>query len=164
MFKKFINLKKIFGNKNYFSLLSVLILSILSGFLELVGISLIGVFAISVSDPGIVLEKIPVPELKFYLYGLDKIKLIIFFSFSIIFVFLIKHLLSFFISFLEIKISKKILLKIKKKIFILLLNQNFEFFLNNNKSNLINLVSGQSQSFMGYFSNFLYYKRLIVIF
>ena len=165
MFKKFINLKKIFGNKNYFSLLSVLILSILSGFLELVGISLIGVFAISVSDPGIVLEKIPVLELKFYLYGLDKIKLIIFFSISIIFVFLIKHLLSFFISFLEIKISKKILLNIKKKIFTFFLNQNYEFFLKNNKSYLINLVSGQSQSFMGYiFQIFSIIKELIVIF
>ena len=115
MFKKFINLKKIFGNKNYFSLLSVLVISVLSSFLELIGISLIGVFAISLSDPGIVIEKIPVPALKFFLQGLDKFKLITFFSIAIIIIFLIKHSLSFFISFLEIKISKKILLDIKKK-------------------------------------------------
>ena len=73
MFKKFINLKKIFGNKDYFSLISVLVLSVLSGFLELIGIGLIGVFAISVSDPGIVIEKIPILELKSFLYELEKI-------------------------------------------------------------------------------------------
>ena len=72
MFKKFINLRKIFGNKNYFFLLSVLVISVLSSFLELIGISLIGVFAISISDPGIVIEKIPVPELKFFLNELDR--------------------------------------------------------------------------------------------
>ncbi len=164
MFKKFINLKKIFGNKDYFSLISVLVLSVLSGFLELIGIGLIGVFAISVSDPGIVIEKIPILELKSFLYELEKIKLIILFSISIIIVFLIKHFLSFFISFLEIKISKKILLNIKKKIFTFFLNQNYEYFLNNNKSHLINLVSGQSQSFMGYiFQVFSIIKELIVI-
>ncbi len=164
MFKKFINLKKIFGNKDYFSLISVLFLSVLSGFLELIGIGLIGVFAISVSDPGIVIEKIPIPELKFLLYELEKIKLIILFSISIIIVFLIKHFVSFFISFLEIKLSKKILLNIKKKIFTFFLNQNYEYFLNNNKSHLINLVSGQSQSFMGYiFQVFSIIKELIVI-
>lgn len=164
MFKKFINLKKIFGNKDYFSLISVLVLSVLSGFLELIGIGLIGVFAISVSDPGIVIEKIPIPELKLFLYELEKIKLIILFSISIIIVFLMKHLISFFISFLEIKISKKILLNIKKKIFTFFLNQNYEYFLNNNKSHLINLVSGQSQSFMGYiFQVFSIIKELIVI-
>ena len=108
MFKKFINLRNIFGNRNYFSLISVLVLSVVSGFLELIGISLIGVFAISVSDPTIVIEKIPILELKFFLYELEKIDLIILFSISIIVVFLIKHLLSFFISFLEIKVSKKI--------------------------------------------------------
>ncbi len=164
MFKKFINLRNIFGNRNYFSLISVLVLSVVSGFLELIGISLIGVFAISVSDPTIVIEKIPILELKFFLYELEKIDLIILFSISIIVVFLIKHLLSFFISFLEIKVSKKILLNIKKKIFTFFLNQNYEYFLNNNKSHLINLVSGQAQSFMGYiFQVFSIIKELIVI-
>jgi hypothetical protein len=141
MFKKFINLRKIFGNKNYFFLLSVLVISVLSSFLELIGISLIGVFAISISDPGIVIEKIPVPELKFFLNELDRVKLVILFSISIIIVFLLKHSLSFFISFLEIKISKKILLDIKKKIFTSFLSKNYEYFLNNNKSYLTNLVS-----------------------
>jgi ATP-binding cassette, subfamily B, bacterial PglK len=164
MFKKFINLRKIFGNKNYFFLLSVLVISVLSSFLELIGISLIGVFAISISDPGIVIEKIPVPELKFFLNELDRVKLIILFSISIIIVFLLKHSLSFFISFLEIKISKKILLDIKKKIFTSFLSQNYEYFLNNNKSYLTNLVSGHSQSFMGYiFQVFSILKELILI-
>jgi len=164
VFKKFINLRKIFGNKNYYSLLSVLVISVLSSFLELIGISLIGVFAISVSDPGIVIEKIPVPELKFFLNELDRVKLISLFSISIIIVFLIKHSLVFLISFLEIKITKKILLSIKKKIFTFFLSQNYEYFLNNNKSYLTNLVSGHSQSFMGYiFQVFSILKELILI-
>ena len=164
MFKKFINLRKIFGNKNYYSLLSVLVISVLSSFLELIGISLIGVFAISVSDPGIVIEKIPVPELKFFLNELDRVKLISLFSISIIIVFLIKHSLVFLISFLEIKITKKILLSIKKKIFTFFLSQNYEYFLNNNKTYLTNLVSGHSQSFMGYiFQVFSILKELILI-
>ena len=164
MIRKFINLRKIFGNKNYYLLIFVLFLSFISAFLELIGISLIGVFAISVNNPLIVIEKIPFINLKSYLYDLEKIDLIILFSISIIIIFLFKHVLSFFINFLEITITKKILLNIKKKIFSYFLNQDYEFFLNNNKSYLINMFSSQAQSFMGYiYQIFSILKELIVI-
>ncbi len=164
MIKKFIKLRKIFGNRNYFLLISVLFFSIISGFLELIGIGLIGAFAITVNDPSYVIEKIPFKNLQSFLFAYEKIDLIILFSVSIVIIFFLKHLISFSLNFLEITISKKILLNIKKKIFSYFLNQDYEFFLNNNKSYLINIFSGQAQSFMGYiYQAFSILKELIVI-
>ena len=125
MIKKFIKLRKIFGNRNYFLLISVLFFSIISGFLELIGIGLIGAFAITVNDPSYVIEKIPFKNLQSFLFAYEKIDLIILFSVSIVVIFFLKHLISFSLNFLEITISKKILLNIKKKIFSYFLNQNY---------------------------------------
>ena len=150
MIKKLINLRLIFGKKNYFLLTSVLFLSLISGFLELIGIGLLGVFAISLNDPTIIIEKIPFKDLKLYLSNFNRIELITFSSILIIIIFLIKHSFSFLISFFEISVSKKILLDVKKKIFEYFLVQDYEYFLNNNKSYLVNMVSSQVQSFMGY--------------
>ena len=164
MIKKLINLRLIFGKKNYFLLTSVLFLSLISGFLELIGIGLLGVFAISLNDPTIIIEKIPFKDLKLYLSNFNRIELIIFSSILIIIIFLIKHSFSFLISFFEISVTKKILLDVKKKIFEYFLVQDYEYFLNNNKSYLVNMVSSQVQSFMGYiFQVFSILKEFILI-
>ena len=87
MIKKFIKLRKIFGNRNFFLLISVLFFSVIGGFLELIGISLIGAFAITVNDPSYVIEKIPFKNLQSFLFAYEKIDLIILFSVSIVVIF-----------------------------------------------------------------------------
>ena len=73
MIKKFIKLRKIFGNRNFFLLISVLFFSVIGGFLELIGIgSLIGAFAITVNDPSYVIEKIPFKNLQSFLLTYEK--------------------------------------------------------------------------------------------
>ena len=164
MIKKLFSLISIFGRKDSFKFLSVVLLTIITSFFEVIGIGLLAIFALSISDPNIFLNKIFITDLKYFLEQLEKIDLILFYSISILIIFLIKHLINFGISFFEIKVTKKIIFHLKDKIFKYFLSSEYENFLNKNKSDLINIVSTQTSNFMGYVHNVLIIlKELILI-
>ena len=64
MFDKIKSLKKIFGNKNYYAFIFTLLLSLVVSFLEFIGIGSLAIFTVSISDPQLVLDKIPFVNLK----------------------------------------------------------------------------------------------------
>ena len=59
---------------------------------------MIGAFAITVNDPSYVIEKIPFKNLQSFLLTYEKIDFIVLFSVSIVTVFFLKHLISFFLN------------------------------------------------------------------
>jgi ATP-binding cassette, subfamily B, bacterial PglK len=153
MFDKIKSLKKIFGNKNYYAFIFTLLLSLVVSFLEFIGIGSLAIFAVSISDPQLVLDKIPFDNLKNYLASIDKIIFVSIFAIVIFLAFLLKHLITYLIFYFEIKILKRITLKIKQQIFKSFLKENYEYYINNNKAEIINLVGSQVGSFLTYIYN-----------
>ena len=165
MFDKIKSLKKIFGNKNYYAFLFTLLLSLVVSLLEFIGIGSLAIFAVSISDTQIILDKIPFDNLKNYLVSIDKIIFISIFAMVIFLSFLLKHLITYLIFYFEIKILKRITLKIKQQIFKSFLKENYEYYINNNKSELINLVGSQVGSFLTYIYNIIIIlKESILVF
>jgi len=164
MISKLLSLVNTFGKKDSSIFLFIIFFSLIIGILELVGIGLLAAFALLINDPSVFLDKIFIDEIRIYLKKLDKLDLIIFLSVSIFFLFIIKHLFSFFTYFIEIKIIKKITKNLKEKIYQFYLSRDYQYFLENNKSDLINTISTQTSSFMGYIYNVLIIcKELILI-
>ena len=164
MFQKLILLKKIVGSKIFFSSIASLFLSIVSGFLEIIGIGLLAIFAISLTDTQIILSKIPIDDLRIYLESFEKYSLIILVASIIVFSFILKHCISFLIFYFEVKILKKLTLKIKQQIFLSFLHEDYEYFVNNNKSEFTNIVFIQVSSFLNYIYNvFSIIKESILI-
>ena len=153
MFDKIKSLKKIFGNKNYYAFIFTLLLSLVVSFLEFIGIGSLAIFAVSISDPQLILDKIPFDNLKNYLASIDKIIFVSIFAIVIFLAFLLKHLITYLIFYFEIKILKRITLKIKQQIFKSFLKENYEYYINNNKAEIINLVGSQVGSFLTYIYN-----------
>ena len=164
MISKLLSLINTFGKKDSSIFLLIIFFSLISGILDLVGIGLLAAFALLVNDPSVFLDRIFIDEIRIFLKKFDKLDLIIFCSISIFFLFIIKHLVSFFTYFIEIKIIKKITKNLKEKIFQFYLSRDYQYFLENNKSALINIISTQTSSFMGYIYNILILcKELILI-
>ena len=153
MFQKLILFKKIVGNKIFFASIANFFLSIIAGLFEIIGIGLLAVFAISLSDTQIILSKIPLTDLRLYLASIEKYSLILLVASAIIFAFILKHCITFLIFYFEIKILKRLTLKIKQQIFLSYLKEKYEYFLNNNKSEFINIISSQVGSFLTYIYN-----------
>ena len=101
MIKKLLSLVNIFGRKDSFVFISIILFSIISGLLEIVGIGLLAVFALSINDPSIFLEKIFIEEIKNHLIKFGKLELIKFLSIAIILIFLIKHFILFLLYFVN---------------------------------------------------------------
>ena len=153
MFDKIKSLKKIFGNKNYYAFIFTLLLSLVVSFLEFIGIGSLAIFTVSISDPQLVLDKIPFVNLKNYLASIDKIIFVSIFAIVIFLAFSLKHLITYLIFYFEIKILKRITLKVKQQIFKSFLKENYEYYINNNKAEIINLVGSQVGSFLTYIYN-----------
>ena len=69
MIKKLLSLITIFGKKDSFVLIFIICFSLVSGLLEIVGIGLLAVFALSLNDHSVFLEKIFIKILKTILYN-----------------------------------------------------------------------------------------------
>ena len=101
MLNKIASIHKAFGNKVTYFLFISLFLSLLSSLIEIVGIGFLAIFAISLSDPQIILDKIPFDYIKSYLSELDNFKFIFIFAISIFFLVLVKHLISYIVFYFE---------------------------------------------------------------
>jgi ATP-binding cassette, subfamily B, bacterial PglK len=165
MFDKIKSLKNIFGSKNWYAFIFTLLLSLVVSFLEFIGIGSLAIFAVSISDVQIILEKIPYANLQNYLASVDKITFVSIFALVIFLAFLFKHLITYLIFYFEIKIIKRITLRIKQQIFKSFLKENYEYYINNNKSELLNLVGSQVGSFLAYIYNIItIIKESILVF
>lgn len=155
MIKKLLSLINIFGKKDSLVLIFIVCFSLVSGLLEIAGIGLLALFALSITDPSVFLEKIFIADIKDYLIQLSRFDLIKFLSIAIFLLFVVKHLILFLLYLVEIKIMKKITLKLKEKIYQFYLSSDFFYLLDNRKSDFINTISSQTSGFMGYIYNIL---------
>ena len=84
-----------------------LVLSILISFVETLGLGVLAIFVGFISDPEIILNKIPQDDIKDYLLSLNFNKLIFFTACFIIIIFLLKNFFIFIFNIFELKLKKK---------------------------------------------------------
>ncbi len=140
--------------KNFFSSISLLTsnkqkkyvyLLFLGGFfsmlLESFGLGLIGVYVALISDPDIIINKIPQENLREYLTLMTKMELIAFISIVLIAVFIFKNIYSIAYLYFEKKVSRSIIVKNSEKLYQIYLHQPYVYFIKNNPQKLVNNIN-----------------------
>ena len=127
-----------------------LILLILAGLfvslLELLGIGLIPYFVGVITDKQKFLELLPFSNLKNYFYQLNDLNLFLFFSFSIIFMFITKNILIFLLNFFENKVYLNIVVYNSSKLLRYYINSPFHLHLDRNSSKFIRNLSHDTEA------------------
>ena len=137
--------------KNFFKSLTILTtksqkiaiyLLFLGGFLlmllESLGIGLIGIYVAMLSDPGIIINKIPIDYIKNYLNQLSKPDLVFLLSIILIAIFFIKNIYSLIYLYFEKNVSRSIIVSNSEKLYGIYLKSPYLFFLKNNPQKLVN--------------------------
>tara|TARA_B100001123_G_C15344364_1_gene1036350 strand:- start:6274 stop:8076 length:1803 start_codon:yes stop_codon:yes gene_type:complete len=113
----------------------------LSMLLESVGLGLIGVYVAILSDPEIIINKIPFNNIKFYLEELSKYDLIILLSVILVIVFVIKNIYGIIYLYFEQRVSRSIIVSNSEKLLDIYLQRSYLFFVKNNPQKLVNNIN-----------------------
>lgn len=141
-----------------------LVLSILISLIETLGLGVLALFVSFISDPEIILNKIPQNDIKDYLLSLKFNKLIFYTACLILFIFLLKNFFIFMFNIFELKLRKKILITKSEKIFNQLLKKNYQFFTTHNSAKIINIVNSEVNRVVNFiFSYFIIFREILFL-
>ena len=130
-----------FINKKYFILLIVLLISgLIVSILETIGLGVIALFVMVLTDSETLISKIPIIYIREYFETKSEVFLIIFFSILITATFLIKNIVVIMYSYFELNLKRLIVTYNRIKLYNMYLNVDYIFYLKNNSATLINNV------------------------
>ena len=130
-----------FINKKYFILLIVLLISgLIVSILETIGLGVIALFVMVLTDSETLISKIPIIYIREYFETKSEVFLIIFFSILITAIFLIKNIVVIMYSYFELNLKRLIVTYNRIKLYNMYLNVDYIFYLKNNSATLINNV------------------------
>ena len=109
--------------------------------LETFGLGLIGVYVALISNPDIIIDKIPFENLKEYLSLMPKLELIVFISLILVAVFIFKNIYSIAYLYFEKKVSRSIIVTNSEKLYQIYLQQPYVYFIKNNPQKLVNNIN-----------------------
>ena len=142
-----------FNKLNYFlhrkfkiQLILLICAGLFVSLLELLGIGLIPYFVGVITDKQKFLELLPFSNLKNYFYQLNDLNLFLFFSFSIIFMFITKNILIFLLNFFENKVYLNIVVYNSSKLLRYYINSPFHLHLDRNSSKFIRNLSHDTEA------------------
>ena len=138
MFEKISTVLSINDKRKFYILFFIIILVI---FIEMIGIGLIPLYVILVSDPSTFISKIPLENFKIYLNNYDTNTFIIYSTFCLFLIFLFKN----FLLGLFIYIQGKIIIQFNKSTSDFLFNHyissNYLFYVNTNPSQITRILN-----------------------
>ena len=130
-----------FINKKYFILLIVLLISgLIVSILETIGLGVIALFVMVLTDSETLISKIPIIHIREYFETKSEVFLIIFFSILITTTFLLKNIIVIMYSYFELNLKRLIVTYNRIKLYNMYLNVDYIFYLKNNSAKLINNV------------------------
>lgn len=142
-----------FNKLNYFlhrkfkiQLILLILAGLVVSFLELLGIGLIPYFIGVITDKQKFLDLLPFSNLKSYFYNLNDLNLFLFFSFSIVSMFIIKNILIFLLNFFENKVYLNIVVYNSSKLLRYYINSPFHLHLDRNSSKFIRNLSHDTEA------------------
>ena len=156
-------LNNVLSNKEKLYLLFVFFGAFIASSIDVIGIGSVVVYITFLSNPNEIISKIPFNNISEYLNSLNQNELIIFFSISLVVIFLLKNIFLFFYFYVEALINKKITVRTSTKILNYYLIQNYSFYLNTNSSKMVNSVLVESGRYVSYIFNLVLLFREIVV-
>ena len=155
---------KIIPKKQKSQFYLIIILLILSSFIEILGIGFIPVFVGFLIDPNLYLAKININFVKNFFLGLDELDLIIRASFVLCGIFIFKNLFLTFLVFFEGNFTKKIKIHNSKKLFEKFIYSPYSFHLDKNPSTFVRSVTSDINESTNYIKNVtLIIKEILVL-
>ncbi len=141
MKKFFDSISLLTSNKQRKYIYLLFIGSFFSMLLETFGLGLIGVYVALISNPDIIIDKIPFENLKEYLSLMPKLELIVFISLILVAVFIFKNIYSIAYLYFEKKVSRSIIVTNSEKLYQIYLQQPYVYFIKNNPQKLVNNIN-----------------------
>ena len=141
MKKFFDSISLLTSNKQRKYIYFLFIGSFFSMLLETFGLGLIGVYVALISNPDIIIDKIPFENLKEYLSLMPKLELIVFISLILVAVFIFKNIYSIAYLYFEKKVSRSIIVTNSEKLYQIYLQQPYVYFIKNNPQKLVNNIN-----------------------
>ncbi len=138
---------KIFNDINFYIdkkylilLICLLIFGIFVTIIETLGMGVIGLFVMVLTDSETLISKIPFENIKNFLNTKSQISLIIYSSIFVTFVFIFKNIITVFYNYFELNLKRLIVTYNRSRLYNSYLNTDYIFFLKNNPSKLINNI------------------------
>ena len=148
------------------SLVLIFFLSLISTFIEMIGIGTIPLFATIIINPNKILDYFPSYYFLNDVLKMQHIDLIIYSSIAIVSIFLIKNLFIGTVNFIQLNTQRKMTKFLFSHIFGLYLNGKYEFHLLRNSADLIKNITTEAARTIQLIFNFvnLFKESLIMIF
>jgi len=120
-------------------------------------------FVMLISNPDILVDKLPEGDLKQYLSSLEIQLFIFYFSIIIILLFLLKNIFILGYSYFSMWIERNILSNLSNKLLLIYLNQPYLFHIKNNPSKLINSIISETARSVAFIFTYLNIIREIMV-
>ena len=157
---------KILTNKS--QIISIYLLFIggfFSTLFEAIGLGLIGVYVLAISDISAFIDKIPFDFIANYFSTLSKFHLILTLSIILFLVFFFKNLFTLFYVYFEARTNRSIILSNSEKLYDIYLKKPYSFFLKQNPQKLVNNINHVLKLGISYiFYNILLFREIFLIF
>lgn len=163
--KKFFNsISLLTSNKQRKYIYLLFLGSFFSMLLETFGLGLIGVYVALISNPDIIIDKIPFGNLREYLSLMPKLELIVFISLILVAVFIFKNIYSIAYLYFEKKVSRSIIVANSEKLYQIYLQQPYVYFIKNNPQKLVNNINHVLKLGISYiFYVILLFREIVLI-
>lgn len=157
---------------NFISLISkrekILLIAIFFGafvvsIVETLSLGSIAGFVMLISNPDILVDKLPEGDLKQYLSSLEIQLFIFYFSIIIILLFLLKNIFILGYSYFSMWIERNILSNLSNKLLLIYLNQPYLFHIKNNPSKLTNSIISETARSVAFIFTYLNIIREIMV-
>ena len=160
MFQKF---KKLTDKKDRLNLIFLFLILVVSTFFEMIGISVIPLFAMAVIDPSLLIDKLPRLFNYNLIYELNQKDLVIYMSVLIIIIFIIKNCFLIFVNYFNGIITKRIRQNLTNKMFRNYINSDYEFHIQRNSADLIRNIYTEVSKAVYYIAGHVSFIKEILI-
>ena len=160
MFQKF---KKLTDKKDRLNLIFLFLILVVSTFFEMIGISVIPLFAMAVIDPSLLIDKLPKLFNYNFIYELNQKDLVIYMSVLIIIIFIIKNCFLIFVNYFNGIITKRIRQNLTNKMFRNYINSDYEFHIQRNSADLIRNIYTEVSKAVYYIAGHVSFIKEILI-
>ena len=158
------NFLKIIPRNLKVEFLLIIIFLFLSSFIEIIGIGFIPVFVGFLIEPEIYFEKINIQFLKNFFYELDDKELVVYSSFILCLIFIIKNIFLTILVYFEGNFAKKLKIINSEKLFKKYINNPYEYHLDKNPSTFVRSVTTDINESANYIKNItLILKEILVL-
>ena len=153
------SLNKILNLKQKVYLIFIFLSAFVMSALDTISLgSLVGFVAI-ISSPEVIVEKIPIDSIRFFLLKLDNQAIIIYVSLFTVLVFVVKNLIFFSIFYIESQIQKNLNVDFSKRVFSSYLKKPYIFHTLNSPISAINTILPVTTRGMQYIFSCLMFSR-----